>query len=435
MALLENSFLIIGIAMCVLALLPLAFWSAQSWATLKHNRMQFRESQRLLREQILAANARRVADTATTPAPSKAPATESPNVQVQEQPAVANVSQATAADEVVPIKSTEVTVEPDGTWRGFRKFLVKKLAKETSTCTSVYLEPVDGKPIASFKAGQHLAMRFHVPGQTKPVVRCYSLSDGSGKPYYRITVKAIEAGNADQSPGLISNFINDQLKLGDVVESKAPAGSFCLDPSGSRPIVMLAGGIGVTPMISIINSVLEQSPNRPMILLYGVRNKSELAFDGELRRMKQFSEHFHVLYCFSAPSADEVKGRDYQVQGYVSIDLIKQLLPKKDCQYYLCGPPQFMQSLNEGLESWGVPDSQVHTEAFGPSSICKARPPVSTPESAGAIEVAFKEVNQTVTWDPSCESLLELAESNGVYYRATSSIPKTYRLIANRGNV
>ena len=170
----------------------------------------------------------------------------------------------------------------------------------------------------------------------------------------------------------------------------------------------------MTLMLSIIDSVLKQSPDRPMILLYGVRNKSELAFDGELRRMKKFSKNFHVVYCFSAPGADEVKGKDYQVEGYVSIDLIKQLLPKKDCQYFLCGPPAFMQSLNEGLESWGVPDCQVHSEAFGPSSICKARPPASIPECAGAIEVAFKAANQTVTWDPNCESLLELAESNGV---------------------
>ena len=414
MALLENSLLIIGVAMCVLAVLPLAFWSAQSWTTLKHNRTQFRESQRLLHQQILAANAQRDASNLAAQAPAVAPATKPADVPVQAQPAPAKVSQTTAADQVAAEKSAEVTVQPDGTWRGYRKFRVEKLVEETSKCKSVYLVPVDGKPIASFKAGQHLAMRFQVPGQPKPVIRCYSLSDGPGKSHYRITVKAIVASQTGQAPGLISNFVNDQLKQGDVIESKAPAGSCCLDLCDPRPVVMLAGGIGVTPMISIIDSVQKHSPDRPTLLLYGVRNKSDLAFVNELKRMEQASENFHVVYCFSAPGSEDVHGADYQVKGHVSIDLLKQLLPHSDCRFYLCGPPAFMQSLSEGLESWGVPESQVHSEAFGPASICKARPEASAPRPAGSIEVAFEEANQTVKWDPNCESLLELAESNGV---------------------
>ena len=405
MALLENSLLIIGIAMCVLALLPLAFWSAQSWTTLRHNRLQFRESQRLLRQQILTANTQR----------SKTPKARRPDdinaVASQTMPEAASpVPQPTVVNKVVPAKNNEPTVLADGTWKGFRKFRVKKLVKETRTCTSVYLEPVDKKPIALYRPGQHLTLRIQIPGQPKPIVRCYSLSDGPGKPCYRITVKAIAA----EQLGLVSNFINDHLQQGDVIESKAPAGSFCLDLNDSRPVVMLAGGIGVTPMISMIDSIQNHSPNRLAILLYGVRDKSELAFVDELSRMKATNKNLHVVYCVSAPSPEVGQDKGYQVEGRVSIDLIKQLLPHNDCQFYLCGPAAFMKSLDEGLKAWGVPDDRVHSEAFGPSSISKPRSAPLAPEFAGAIEVAFAQSNQTVKWDPKCESLLELAESNGI---------------------
>ena len=415
MALLENSLLIIGAAMCVLAVLPLAFWSAQSWTMLRRNRVQFRESQQLLRQQILAANAKRVADSQATQAYDNVSSFDSATVPLQEIPVVAKVPKATVVTPVAAGNATEVAVQPDGTWRGFRKFRVEKLVKETATCTSVYLVPVDGQPIASFKAGQHLVMQFQVPGQSKPVIRCYSLSNGPGHPHYRVSVKAIAEGKAGQDPGLVSNFVNSQLQPGDVIDAKAPAGSFFLDLSDARPVVMLAGGIGVTPMISIVNSIQKHSPDRLAILFYGVRNKSDLAFANELHRMKGTCKNFHVVYCFSDPAPDDVQRKDYQVKGHVSIDLIKKLLPHSDCQFFLCGPPAFMQSLGEDLESWGVPEDQINSEAFGPASIAKTRPAASVPtELAGAIEVVFNEASQPVKWDPNCESLLELAESNGV---------------------
>ena len=156
MALLENSLLIIGAAMCVLAVLPLAFWSAQSWTMLRRNRVQFHESQQLLRQQILAANAQRVADNQTMQTHDTVSSSNSATVPLQEIPVVAKVPQATVVTPVAAGNASEVTVQPDGRWRGFRKFRVEKLVKETAACTSVYLVPVDGKSIASFKAGPAL---------------------------------------------------------------------------------------------------------------------------------------------------------------------------------------------------------------------------------------------------------------------------------------
>jgi len=413
MALLENSLLIIGVAMCVLALLPLAFWSAQSWATLRHNRVQFRESQQLLRQQILATNAQRTASTQTTQSSDAATVSVRSTTQVQQTSANEATPQGVVGARSAATKNTRRAVQADGDWKGFRQFRVENLVKETANCTSAYLVPVDGKPIANFKAGQHLTLRFQIPSQPKPVIRCYSLSDGPGKSHYRISVKAVAPGQPDQEPGLVSNFINDQLQLGDVVEAKSPAGSFWLDLNDSRPAVLLAGGIGVTPMISMIDLVLAQSPNRVVVLFYGVRNKADQAFAGYLRRMQKANQNFHVVHCFSNPGPDDVLGSDSHIKGHVSIDLLKQLLPGPDCQFYLCGPSRFMQTLGTALKKWGVDDNQVHSEAFGPASIAKA-PSVTSAAEVGSIEVAVDQADQTVPWDPNCESLLELAEQHDV---------------------
>ncbi len=414
MELLENSLQVVGIAICVLALLPLAFWAAQSWSLLRHNQRQFRNSQELLRQQILAASDLRVTKKQRDLSTESVANFESSDRQLQEN----SIDEPSDCLDKTPINQIDMVsdsqVQADGTWLGFRQFRVEQLVKETASCTSVYLAPIDGEPIARFQAGQHLPLRFSIPGQPKPVIRCYSLSGGPGKSRYRISVKAMPAHQSDHVPGLVSNFVNDQLKEGDIIESKAPSGSFVLDLDDSRPVILLAGGIGITPMISMIESIQAHSPDRLTILLYGVHNKTEHAFADYLGQIKKASDHFHVLNCYSNPQPDDVQGKDFHVKGFVSIELIKRLMPNPDCQFYLCGPPAFMNSLSESLEAWGVPASQVYSEAFGPASINKPQPIDSIPVAAGAIEVMFGKTGKAVVWSPECESLLELAESHGV---------------------
>ena len=399
---LDTVFRIFGFALCVMAMLPLALWTAQSWLALKYNRAQFRGSQELLRQQILAANQAPVAE---TPVGAEASLSNSSR-DVANDSALADVAAAKPG--------LNVEVQADGSWQGFRKFRVSKLVKETSTCTSVYLSPVDGLPIASFRAGQHLPLRFQIPGRSKRVIRCYSLSDGPGKLQYRISVKAMPADQDGHEPGLVSNFINSQLRQGDIVESKSPSGSFYVDLEDSRPAILLAGGIGITPIFSMLDSIQRNSPDRPTVVFYGVRNKSEHAFGDELKRIAEANDNIHLVNCYSNPLAGDVQGTDYHVKGFVSIDLIKRLMPKPDCQFYLCGPPSFMKSLGNGLKEWGVPDSQVHSEAFGPASIASSPTAASIPAAAGAVEVVFDQTGKTVAWAPEHESLLALAEANGV---------------------
>jgi hypothetical protein len=115
-----------------------------------------------------------------------------------------------------------------------------------------------------------------------------------------------------------------------------------------------------------------------------------------------------------------VKGRDYQHEGRVSIEIIKEILPSSNFEYYLCGNGAFMKSITDGLEAWGVPENDVHYEAFGPATVKKKAPeptPVET-NFLSKVQVTFKRSNKTVPWLNEAGNLLDLAEANGIRIEA-----------------
>jgi len=370
--------------MCALVMVQLGLWAAQSLTLMGQSRRQFELSRSLLNQQIESVMDRRVSS-------SNGPTSDS--------------------------------------WTGFRTFQVSKVVKETKDIASVYLKPEDGKSIPSFAPGQHLTIKVPVPGQSKPVVRCYSLSMAPHPDHYRISVKAIVTplpGGSENEPqqfhhGVASHFINNSMCAGDRMEVKAPAGHFVLDESSNLPVILLAGGIGITPMVSILHHLRNTNSSRMTLLLYGVRNSAEQAFADAIKQVTDTRENFHAINCFSQPLPTDVPNQDFQVQGFVSVDLLKQMLPNNHCQFYLCGPPAFMESIYEGLVQWQVPESRIFFEAFGPASIGKKRQSdVETSEAIAAKydqldPVTFAKSDQTVLWSASHSSLLELAEANGIF--------------------
>lgn len=371
---------IFGLLLCLFALAQLGLWAAQSIRINSQNNQQFELAKQLLREQI------------------------------RQQPGRAGTI-SVAADSANGVALANSRAPANNRPNSFRKLEVVKLVKETATCMSVYMRPADAQPCQNFHAGQHLPIRFNLPGQTKPVVRCYSLSNAAGEGVYRISVKAVPAP-ADQlefPAGLVSNFINGQLKVGDIVEAKPPAGNFTLQHGSEMPIVLLAGGIGITPMVSMIQEAINQNVNRGIVLLYGVTNRADQVFRDWLDQKIATHDNIVLVNCFSSPLESEVQGVDYQVPGYVSVDLLKQLLPGPDCQFYLCGPPAFMDSLDSGLASWGVPEQQIFSESFGPA----ARKPRPAMDLQNVATVQFSRSNVTVNYDGQ-SSILELAEDAGV---------------------
>jgi hypothetical protein len=307
-------------------------------------------------------------------------------------------------------------------WEGWRKFEVKRKAVEARDVCSFYLHAHDKQKLPRFAPGQYLTFQLNIPGQAKSVVRCYSLSDAPMDEYYRVTIKRVPAPKDKPGlpPGLSSNFFHEGIKEGDILDVKAPHGGFYLDVNSNSPVVLIGGGIGITPVLSMLNAVAAISasggPKRETWFFLGVRDSSEHAFKEHLERIARELDHVKLHVCYSSPGAQDQQGRDYQHAERVSVDLFKRLLPSNNYDYYLCGPGPFMQSITEGLEQWGVPGEKVHFEAFGPASVKKVVATTAPTAAPGeqAFEIVFARSDKRAAWSGACGSILELAEASGV---------------------
>lgn len=304
-------------------------------------------------------------------------------------------------------------------WQGFRSFRVERKVFEDalpSVC-SFYLAPEDGLPLPGFLPGQFLTFRFDVPtatGKTEALVRCYSLSDAPRPEAYRISVKRVlpPAGSA-LPPGRSSGFLHDHVEVGSRLQLRAPGGHFHLDRS-DVPVVLIGGGIGITPMLSMLNWCLAEQPGREVWLFYGVRNSRETVMKSQLEALAAAHPNFNLRLCFSDPLPEDQAGRDFQHPGRVDVGLLRTQLPLRPYHFYICGPTPMMDSLVTALEDWGVPDARIHFEAFGPASVKRRAAVASSPDTASDIVVTFAKSGKQLPWQPASGSLLEFAEANGI---------------------
>jgi ferredoxin-NADP reductase len=309
-------------------------------------------------------------------------------------------------------------------WPGFRSFRVERRVVEDaaqSVC-SFHLVPEDGQPLPPFLPGQFLTFRLDLPvaaGGTEPVIRCYSLSDAPRPDHYRISIKRVPAPPGTDLPaGRSSSHFHDRTAVGSLLQVRAPAGHFHLDRSDA-PVVLVGGGIGITPMLSMLNWSLAEQPGRELWLFYGARHGDELVMKDHLEDLAARHPNFHLHICLSDPRPGEAAGRDFNHAGRVDVDLLRMQLPLKPYHFYICGPTPMMASLVPALEDWGVPDARIHFEAFGPASIKRRQAAAAEQAAASAAAAAeptvtFARSGKTVAWQADSGNLLELAEANGI---------------------
>ncbi len=298
-------------------------------------------------------------------------------------------------------------------WSGWQKFRVAAIVDEAVDIKSFYFTPEDGRPLASFAPGQYLTFRLPIAGETAPLVRCYSLSDRPRQDYFRITVKRIpaEPNRHDSLPGRGSNYFHTNVHVDDVLEVRAPSGTFLLDPAAAEPIVLLGAGIGVTPLLSMLEAIAQTGQKREVHLLWGFRNGAEHPFKDRLAAICAENPQIRLHVSYSAPRPSDVLYRDYNHHGRVDLARVREVLPSSNYMFYVCGPGALMETLVPALWEWGVPESHVHFEAFGPASVRSA--------SHGNIksqpcEVRFERSGCSAMWDGSLTSLLEFGEAAGV---------------------
>ncbi|MFQ5787910.1 MAG: NO-inducible flavohemoprotein, partial [Thermodesulfobacteriota bacterium] len=239
-------------------------------------------------------------------------------------------------------KKYDETLAKEGGWKGYKKFIINNKVNESTLITSFYLEPVDGKTIITCKAGQYISIMLELP-EGGVVFRNYSLSYSPNGKFYRISVKREENG-------LVSNYLHDTLCQGDKIQINPPYGRLCLKET-DNPAVLISGGVGITPMMSILQDAAERQLARQIYFLHGTRNRNTHAFKDDVVTLSSDHDNFNHQFFYSRNS---VKSADTK-EGRMTMDSIKEIVGhKKDVEFYLCGPAQMMKHLYRELINWGV---------------------------------------------------------------------------------
>ncbi len=317
----------------------------------------------------------------------------------------------------------------------YREYKVTRVEPESSNITSFYLEPKGGDRIPCHVPGQFLPIQISPESGKESIQRTYTISNAPNGRYYRLSIKRETAPGPDLPPGLSSNYFHDQVKVGATIRALSPRGGFTLDESSNRPIVLLSAGVGITPMISILEHLGVETSScrnkRPVWFIHGARSSSEHAFAQNVNGHAQNMSFLRTHIAYSKPAAEDVQDTNYHSTGRVDIGLLKQLLPFDDYEFYLCGPAAFMTGLFESLKSLNVPDDRIHYEFFGPGAALQPKKPGTLVEDKygeiSPVAVRFDRSGIETTWNPAKGSLLDLAESEGLQpdYSCRSGICQT----------
>lgn len=253
-----------------------------------------------------------------------------------------------------------VSEQAAGGWRGTREFRVAQKVQESELITSFYFEPVDGKPVADFKPGQYIGIYVKPETSENRCIRQYSLSDAGNGKSYRISVKREGSGD---SAGVVSNYLHDHIQAGDTVELSPPAGDFYLDASMESPVVLLSGGVGITPVLSMLNTLTTLNKSEPVRFVHSATNGSVHAFADHVKALASEHQNLEQVVFYDTPSEAD-QGFDYS--GTTDLNLIRGQIEIPGAHYYFCGPLGYMSMVNKTLQSWGVSPDNLHFEVFGP---------------------------------------------------------------------
>lgn len=246
----------------------------------------------------------------------------------------------------------------EGGWSGWRDFQVDEVIRESSVITSFILKPADGGAVIRHKPGQYLTFWLEIPGHP-PVKRNYSISNAPNGSCYRISVKR-------EPMGLASGWLHDNAEPGTVLKVAPPAGEFHISEHPERPVVLLSGGVGLTPMVAMLEALVDREADVPLFYIHGTQDRNTHAMRDHIQSLAQ-RKNIAVTVFHQTPLDDEVAGQDYDRSGLITDEWLIANTPAGDADYYICGPRPFLRAAVSGLSLAGVPSDRIHYEFFGPA--------------------------------------------------------------------
>lgn len=256
----------------------------------------------------------------------------------------------------------------EGGWKDYREFIVERVEKESQAITSFYLVPQDGQDMATYQPGQYVSVKLSIPGNEYTHIRQYSLSDAPGKPYYRISVKR-EAAQDERPEGIVSTYLHQSVKVGDTLLLSAPAGDFTLNTESDRPVVLLSGGVGFTPLLSMLKHAVVTQPERDILYIHSALNSEVHGMKGTVEALASEYKQLKAYTCYEQPTVEDRAADNYDKEGFVDAQWLETILPlsSTDAEYYLCGPRPYMKEVYRVLKELKVPVENIHYELFGPA--------------------------------------------------------------------
>lgn len=247
-----------------------------------------------------------------------------------------------------------------GGWKGWRAFTISSIVDESKEIKSFYLEPKDKKDIPPYFPGQYITVKIFIPSLGYEQPRQYSLSSVFIPNHYRISVKK-EIGNENIPDGVVSNHLHKK-KIGDEIWVSSPSGVFYADIVSDDPLVLISGGVGVTPMMSILETYISSGTKSKVVWLHACRNKESHAFKSEVELLKQDNDRLSSFIFYEETEIENEAIR----KGRIDLDMLKTKILIDGAKYYICGPELFIKAQYNSLIGFGVNKENIFYEEFGP---------------------------------------------------------------------
>ncbi|WP_262269256.1 2Fe-2S iron-sulfur cluster-binding protein [Microvirga yunnanensis] len=323
---------------------------------------------------------------------------------------------------------------PDPAETSFSNYKIVAKRRESETIMSLELAPACGSAIRPFIPGQFIIVRLPDPDGAGTLLRHYSISSSpSLTQSLRISVKREMPPPhlPDVPEGAGSSYLH-KAEVGTVLSVHGPRGEFCLDRTSPRPVLLLSGGVGLTPLVSMLDE-LAHGTERRVFFVHACENGRVHALRDEVLTFASSRPGITTHFCYRVPTDADEDARVYDSKGLITRETLQTLLPLDDYDIYLCGPTGFMQANYALLRSLGIPKHRIHYEFFGPATvlvtdderpvtaktIIREAPPLPTLGPVGqddhaGVTVSFNGSAAPIPWPDDARSLLDLAESVGL---------------------